>query len=143
MRLLKRGVPPGTRVGQGRAARGAFRLVRKTMTTEFIYTDRLVTITNDDIIFHHYYVFTGKKKVVKLDNIKCISVKKPTLWNGKWRLHGTGNFKIWFPKDYSRPRRDRIFIATLKGQWVNIGFTVEDGARVEEILRSKSLIKEK
>jgi hypothetical protein len=111
------------------------------MTAEITYTDRLVTITKDDIIFQHYYFPTGKRKVVKIDNIRCIFVEKPTLWNGKWRLHGTGNFKTWFPKDYSRFKRDRIFIATLKNQWVNIGFTVEDGDRVEVILRSKNLIK--
>jgi hypothetical protein len=113
------------------------------MTTEAIYTDKLVTITNDDIIFQHYYFPTGKKKVVKIDDIKCILVEKPTLWNGKWRLHGTGNFKTWFPKDYSRPKSDRIFTATLKNQWFHIGFTVEDGDRVEKILRSKNLIKQK
>ena len=73
-------------------------------------------------------------------NIQCIAVEKPTIWNGKWRLHGTGNFKIWFPKDYSRPKRDRIFIATLKNQWVKIGFTVEDGDRVEKLLSAMNLI---
>jgi hypothetical protein len=113
------------------------------MSSEAIYTDKLVTITNYEIIFQHYYFPTGKEKVVKLDNIKSISVEKPTLWNGKWRLHGTGNFKIWFPKDYGRPKRDRIFIATLKNQWVKIGFTVEDGDRVENILRSRNLITKK
>ena len=114
--------------------------VKEITTAEVTYTDRLVTITDDEIIFHHYYILTQKKKVVRLDNIESISVKKPTLWNGKWRLHGTGNFKTWFPKDYSRPKRDRIFVAALKDQWVNIAFTVEDGDRVENILRSRGLI---
>jgi hypothetical protein len=76
-----------------------------------------------------------------LDNIEGIVVQKPTLWNGKWRLHGTGNFKTWYPLDLSRPRRDRIFLATLKDQWVTIGFTVEDGEQVEKILRDKNLIR--
>jgi hypothetical protein len=111
------------------------------MVAETTYTDKLVAISNNEIIFHHYYFPTGREKVVPLDNIQCIFVKKPTLWNGKWRIHGTGNFKTWFPKDSSRPKRDRIFIAILKDQWVNIGFTVEDGDRVEKILRSKNLIK--
>ena len=68
------------------------------------------------------------------------TIEKPTIWNGKWRLHGTGNFKVWYPRDYKRPKRDRIFFAVLKSQWVNIGFTAEDGESVEKILRDRNLI---
>jgi hypothetical protein len=106
-----------------------------------LYTDSLVTITDDQIIFEHYYFPIRKRKVVRLDDIEQIRVKPPTIWNGKWRLHGTGNFRTWFPQDYKRPKRDKIFFATLKTQWVNIGFTVENGDRVEKILRDKNLIK--
>jgi hypothetical protein len=113
----------------------------KIMTTESLYSDKLISITDKDIIFFNYYFPTGKKKHVNMDDIKCINVLEPTLRNGKWRIHGTGNFKVWFPKDKNRPHRDRIFIATLKNQWVNIGFTVEDADTVEDLLRSKSLIK--
>jgi hypothetical protein len=76
-----------------------------------------------------------------LADIEQITVVPPTIWNGKWRLHGTGNFKTWYPKDNKRFKRDRIFFATLKNQWVNIGFTVEDGERVEKILKDKNLIR--
>lgn len=76
-----------------------------------------------------------------MDNLEGIVVKKPTLWNGKWRLQGTGNFKTWYPLDFSRPKRDRIFLATLKDHWITIGFTVEDGDRVELLLRDKNLIR--
>lgn len=108
-----------------------------------IYTDKLVTITDTEITFRHYYFPTGRAKVVKLDDIESIAVKPPTLGNGKWRIHGTGNFKVWFPLDGDRPKRDRIFIATLKTQWVNIGFTVEEGHRVEALLRARNLIDRK
>src|SRR5689334_12630660 len=95
------------------------------MKTETLYSDSLVSITDDEINFEHYYFPTGKKKVVRVAEIERITVEPPTVRNGKWRLYGTGNFKIWFPKDYKRPKRDRIFFVTLKNQWVNIGFTVE------------------
>jgi hypothetical protein len=111
------------------------------MIAESLYSDKLISLTDKDIIFYSYYFPTGKNKHVKIDDIECITVLEPTLRNGKWRIHGTGNFKVWFPKDNNRPHRDRIFIATLKNQWVNIGFTVEDGDTVENLLRSKSLIK--
>jgi hypothetical protein len=111
------------------------------MISKMMYSDKLITITNDDIIFQNYYFPIKKPKVVKINNIKIISVEKPTLRNGKWRLHGTGNFKIWFPADYSRPKRDRIFFADLTNQWIKIGFTVENGDIVEKIFRSMGLIK--
>ncbi len=113
------------------------------MTSEIKYTDRLVTITDEEIIFYNYYFLTGKKKTVKINDIEGVSVEKATILNGKYRIHGTGNFKIWFPKDYSRPKRDIIFIAYLKNQWFDIGFTVENGDHVEKLLRTKNLIKEK
>ncbi len=106
-----------------------------------VYRDSLVSITEDEIIFEHYYFPTGRKKVVRFSGIERITVKQPTIWNGKWRLHGTGNFKTWFAKDNKRYKRDRIFFAKLKGRWVDIGFTVEDGEQVEKIFREKNLIR--
>lgn len=110
--------------------------------TNLIYHDSLVTITADTIIFAGYYFPLHTPKTVRLADIACITVCEPTIRNGKWRLHGTGNIKTWFPADYNRPKRDKIFIANLKTQWVKIGFTVEDSAQVEAILRQHHLIKE-
>ena len=104
------------------------------------YQDRLVSITESEITFAHYYFPSGKPKVVRLADIERISVRPPTLWNGKWRLHGTGNFKTWFPRDYKRFQRDRIFFARLKGHWVEIGFTVEDGERVQKLFKAMNLM---
>jgi hypothetical protein len=106
-----------------------------------IYHDKLITITEDDIIFEHYYFPMDRKKVVRLSDIEKITVEKPTIWNGKWRIHGTGNFKTWYPRDNARPKRDKIFFASLKSQWVDIGFTVENAEQVEKILREKKLIR--
>jgi len=111
------------------------------MTHRPLYADKLVCITDKEIVFFNYYFPTGRGKIVKIDNVECVAVKKPTIRNGKWRIHGTGNFKLWFPKDIKRPKRDRIFIATLKNQWVKIGFTVEDGDAVQRILHARKLIK--
>jgi hypothetical protein len=109
---------------------------------KMIYRDRLVSITEDTIVFEHYYFPTGKSKVVRLDEIEWIQVKKSTIMNGKWRIHGTGNFKTWFPRDKKRPWRDKIFFARLRGRWVDIGFTVEDSGQVENIFRNKNLLRE-
>jgi hypothetical protein len=106
-----------------------------------IYQDPLVSITEDTIVFEHYYFPTGKRKVVRFADIQWIQVKDATILNGKWRIHGTGNFKIWFPRDTKRPQRDRIFFAKLTGRWIEIGFTVEDAGRVESIFRKMNLIR--
>jgi len=113
----------------------------KRIKAQMIYQDKLITITEDDIIFEHYYFPTGKKKVVRLTDIERITVKQPTIWNGKWRIHGTGNFKTWYPRDNKRPKRDKIFFARLKGRWIDIGFTVEDAQQVEKIFKEKKLIR--
>ena len=54
------------------------------MTAESLYSDKLISITDKDIIFYNYYFPTGKMKHVKIDDIKCITVLEPTLKNGKW-----------------------------------------------------------
>lgn len=106
-----------------------------------IYQDNLFSISKDQIIFEHYYFPTGKKKAVLLSDIEWIKVKKSSIRNGKWRIHGTGNFKTWFPRDTHRPKRDKIFFAKIKGQWIDIGFTVEDFAQVERIFREMNLLR--
>ena len=112
------------------------------MDSESIYADRLISITENAITFRRYYYPTGKSKVVRLSDIECIVVRALTIWNGKWRLHGTGSIKTWYPEDMNRPQRDRIFFAELKNQWVNIGFTVENADPVVGIFRKMNLIKE-
>ena len=105
-----------------------------------IYYDDLILLEKDRITFKHYYYPFGQSKTVGLEDIEFIKVKEATIRNGKWRIHGTGNFKTWFPKDRHRPRRDKIFFAKLKGRRIDIGFTVEDSAQVEKIFREMSLI---
>ena len=104
-----------------------------------LYNDKLISITEDRIILKHYYFPTGKPKIVLLDDIEWIKVEKATIRNGKWRIHGTGNFKIWYPRDNQRFKRDKIFFAKLNSQWVHIGFTVEDSGRVEQIFKKMGL----
>ncbi len=106
-----------------------------------IYQDSLISITDEEVVFKHYYFPTGRPKAVRLNDIEWVDVKPPTLRNGRWRIHGTGNFRIWFPKDAQRAKREKIFFAKLKGRWMEIGFTVEDADQVEGVFRSKGLIK--
>jgi len=103
------------------------------------YKDKLIEITADAITFKKYYFPIGSK-TIKLSQIEYIQEKQPTIKNGKWRLHGTGDFKTWFPADYRRPTRDKIFIMKLKNKWMQIGFTVENSEAISELFRTKGLL---
>ena len=106
---------------------------------DILYADNLVTLCERRIYFHHYYL-SGSSKSVELSELERIDIKKPTLGNGKWRLWGTGNFRTWFPCDWDRPSRDTIFVASLRGVWTRIGFTVEDSKRFKEQLQDKQIL---
>ncbi len=101
-----------------------------------LYQDNLIEITDDSIILKHYYFPFISKKILFAD-IKSIEAREPTLMNGAWRLWGTGTLTAWFPIDFLRPTRDKIFFITYKTQSIKSGFTVEDSNRVKKILREK------
>lgn len=110
------------------------------MNEEIIYSDKLVEMTKDTILFRVYY-FPFGKKLIKWSELENVEVKEPTLLNGKYRIHGSGDFKTWFPRDGKRPSRDKIFIINLLNKRSRIGFTVEDSEKVISILKLKELIK--
>lgn len=111
------------------------------MDKDLVYTDNMVEITADDICFRNYSLF-GRPRRVDIDNIETVECLPPTLGNGKFRFHGTGDFKTWFAKDPDRTRRDAIFLARLKDGWWNVGFTVEDSAAVRAFFQEKGLLRE-
>ena len=99
-------------------------------------------ITDKDITFSFYHFPFGAKQV-NLADVDSIEVLEPTLKNGKWRIWGTGDFRTWFPLDWYRPKRDRIFCMRVRNKKTRIGFTAMDSERVEMILREKELIADK
>ena len=107
---------------------------------EIKYSDSLITITEEGILFRGYGVLGGDR-LVSFSDIEEVVIKRPTFWNGKWRWHGTGDFKTWFPQDYDRQKRDIIFIAHVRKKWWRVGFTVEDSYEVASILQEKGLIR--
>lgn len=106
------------------------------MKEKTLYRDSLIEITNNSIILKHYYFPFGSKKIL-FKEIGNIEVKEPTLINGKWRIWGTGNFFYWFPLDFSRPMRKKIFFITYKTQRIKSGFTVVNEGEVEKIFKEE------
>lgn len=110
------------------------------MAENIIYKDKLIEISNDSILIKNYYFPLIGSKRVPFKNIQSIIVEKPSSSNGKFRIWGTRNFATWFPLDFWRPKRDKIFMINLIGKTVCVGFTVNNSETVLRILEQKGLI---
>ncbi len=104
-----------------------------------LYSDRLLEITDDTIVLRRYYFPWGTRRVAFTDVERIVS-ERPTWRNGKWRVWGTGTFRTWFPLDWRRSSRDRLFFITLSTSKLRIGFTAEDSERVLAILAEKGVM---
>jgi hypothetical protein len=109
------------------------------MSADILYSDSLIEISDETIVFRHYYFPIGARRL-KLSDIERVIVCTPTFANGKYRLQGSGDWRTWFPMDRQRPKRQKIFILVLRNKWRRIGFTAEDEAAVEHILRARQLL---
>jgi hypothetical protein len=109
------------------------------MGSDPIYSDKLVEITEDSILFRNYYFPFGFRRVAFQD-VENVVTEEAALHNGKWRVHGAGDFQTWFPRDWKRSSRDRIFFVSFPHRRRRIGFTVEDPTTVENILSEKGFL---
>ncbi len=110
------------------------------MKKDTLYQDKLIILYDDSLILLKYYFPSLSPKTIFFKDVKNIEVLKPTLFTGKYRIQGTGNFRTWYPFDALRPKRNKVFIIKYVGKWVQSGFTVENSDEVESILREKKLI---
>jgi hypothetical protein len=111
------------------------------MNADVLYSDSLVEISADTILFKRYYFPFGAKRL-KLSDIERVVVQELSSSTAKYRIQGNAGLHTWFPMDLQRPRRHRIFLVSLRGKKLCIGFTVEDEATVETILRKKNLLQD-
>ena len=111
-----------------------------SMNENILYTDGLIEIRNDSILFRNYYFPIPTAKTVKFDEIETIFMAEPTIINGKYRYWGSGDFIRWFPLDSRRSKRDIIFILHRKNKKIKIGFTVEDSEKVIGLLKDKVIL---
>jgi hypothetical protein len=105
-----------------------------------LYSDNLVDITREILVFHNYY-FWGCGKTVPVGSIEKIETLPPGPNNGSWRLWGSSSLMGWMPMDWRRPGRDRIFLLHYKNKKFQIGFTVEDSFKVRDVLGEMGLMK--
>ena len=105
---------------------------------QILYSDGLVTISDDTLFFRRYYFPFGWKSI-DLSSIDYIEVLAPTLLGGKWQIHGTGDLRTWFPYDKNRPKRDCIFIMHRHEKRWRLEITVENSADVRKLFRLKHI----
>lgn len=105
-----------------------------------MYDDSLITITGDSIILKCYYFPVGLSKRILFTSIENIQIYEPTLLSGKYRIWGSGDFMTWFPLDFKRPSKDRIFIINIKDSFFRSGFTTESPFVVMQALTAKGVV---
>ena len=109
------------------------------MNADVLYSDSLVEISAETILFRRYYFPFGAKRL-RLSDIERVVLQEPTFSTGKYRLQGSAGLHTWSPMDLQRPRRSKIFLIIMRSKRRRISFTVEDEAAVEQILRQKELL---
>ncbi len=108
------------------------------MDNNILYSDNFLEIKEGSILVRDYYYPFGNKSV-QFENVDSVVVKKPSIFNGRFRYYGTGDFRTWFPPD-NRTARDAIFVIKIKKKWWRIGLTVEDSKKVFDLFKSKCTV---
>jgi hypothetical protein len=109
------------------------------MSADILYSDSLVEISTETILFRRYYFPVGAKRL-KLIDVERVIIQQPGFFTGKYQLQGSVGLHTWFPMDLQRPRRSKIFLILLRNHRRRIGFTVENEAALEQILRGRQLV---
>src|SRR5438874_6194322 len=89
-----------------------------------LYSDSLVEITDESITFRKFdWKWRYRPKRVDLSEITRVEARAPSFPSGRWKLFGSGfDLHNWFPLDWRRPWRDKIFVAFLRGPGEPIAF---------------------
>jgi hypothetical protein len=112
------------------------------MKSNILYQDKLISLTENNIILYGYYFPFFKNKTILYTDIVKIEIKQPTLKTGKYRLWGSGDFRTWYPYDSQRNIRDKVFFIYLKNKKIRAGFTTLSSETVLKILKNKVTILE-
>ena len=105
-----------------------------------LYSDPLVTITEDEIVVHRYSFPLGGDKRVAWADIDTVRAQTPTINTGRWRLWGTDDFATWFNHDWKRPARPTLFKIKTRTQKLMVGFTAHDADRVKTLLAARDVL---
>jgi hypothetical protein len=100
------------------------------------YDDGVITCNAEGIEIRRYYFPSGSKHV-KYGQIKGLERIDMSPLKGKWRIWGTGNFKIWANLDTKRPHKEVAFIID-NGKSVKPFVTPDDPDAFETVVRERA-----
>jgi hypothetical protein len=61
-----------------------------------IYKDKLIEVTDQEIVFHRYYFPFGGDKHVPLQQIERVEARRPSFFGGSWRIWAPATFGLGF-----------------------------------------------
>lgn len=102
-----------------------------------LYSDCTVECDDEAITIRNYY-FPGVSKRIPYSRIREVTSRSMSLWSGRLRLWGTGDFRHWYPLDTTRAAKHTAIIID-KGDAIRAVVTPDDSAAVLRILRDKML----
>lgn len=108
------------------------------MSGKVLYSDALIEVSEESILFRNYYYPFGSKPF-PVSNIERILYYTPRWWSGKWRIYGSGDLRTWCPLDWKRPSREIMFIVFPTRGWWRVGFTAEDSGKAAGALRDAGI----
>jgi len=88
------------------------------------YEDSLVLLTPDYLLLRRYYFPIPFPKKIPLEQIEEIDSSPVRLLSGGLRLWGASDPRYWYPLDFLRFGREKIYTLHLKDQFVSPRFTV-------------------
>jgi hypothetical protein len=101
-----------------------------------------VDVSDEEMIIKKFYFPIPFSKKIKINQIESISIQNPELLNGKLRIWGSGDLKTWFPLDFGRSKRNKIFIIKTKGNQFKIGLTVNNPEEFIQRINKYNLIQQ-
>ncbi len=98
---------------------------------KMIYDDGRVSCDENQLVIHWYYPWGSKR--IPYSTIEKVSRKPLTVYRGKWRIWGSGDFIHWWNLDTKRPSKKEALILSVGGR-ILPSITPDDIDRVETIL---------
>jgi hypothetical protein len=104
------------------------------MSTDTEYDDGRVAVDQTGVTLRRYYFPSGHSKHIPYGQIRAVSARPMTWWNGKGRLWGSADLQCWLPLDVHRNRRDQLVVLDLGG-FVQPGFSPDDADLFVDLVR--------
>jgi hypothetical protein len=98
-----------------------------------LYQDGRIELTDDAVVVRGYYFPWGTKRI-PYASIRALERVDLTVWRGKGRIWGSGDFRHWANLDPQRPRKSVGFYLDLGGHVVPF-LTPDDPEAFERALR--------